>query len=126
MSQAFFTGAAAAGISWFINGKLLKIYKNKAVIYFGPAVEEVLKSGLPVLLDASIFLTHASFGFVEAVWEFKTYGSTKLAPLGAAFSHIFLGFAAQVIFNNLGILPAVAAASGIHILWNFFIMHKLK
>ncbi|MBM7855213.1 uncharacterized protein with PQ loop repeat [Desulfohalotomaculum tongense] len=125
VSQAFLAALAASGISWLLNGRLFNIYNHKAVIYLGPAVEELSKTGLAVLVGAPVMLTHTLFGAVEALWELKTYRRGAAAGFAALATHAFYGWLAQMVIDHSGIPAALAVVYAVHMLWNFWVMHKL-
>ena len=118
------SGLAAAGLCWLINGKLLNRFGNKAVIYFGPAVEELAKTGLAVLLAVPIIINHLLFGITEAIWELMNSRRGVRAAFYAAATHLFYGLITAAVFQYIGVLPALAAAYLIHMLWNYWVIQK--
>ncbi len=120
----FASGFLAAGVSWLINGMLIERFGNRAVIFFGPAVEELAKTGLAVLLNTSIIITHALFGTFEAAWELKLTRNGLRAAFYAQATHLFYGIISALAWHFLGFVPAVALAYILHMSWNYWIVHK--
>ncbi|MTI82116.1 MAG: hypothetical protein FH758_14845 [Firmicutes bacterium] len=124
VSQVFLSGLSAAFLSWLLNGRLLNVYKNKAVIYIGPVVEEASKTGMAVFTGAPVFLTHTVFGMLEAVWEVGSYRRGTAAGMAALATHATYGLITHYLMELYGVFFAMAMAVIIHVIWNYWIMHK--
>lgn len=117
-------GILAAVVSWVFNGKILTIFdNNKAVIFIGPAIEELLKTGLALVLAAPLIISHAVFGLVEAIWEFSIYKKGAVAGLLAVLSHLFYGFLTMMVAEKVRIVIALIVAYTAHMLWNYLVIH---
>lgn len=113
-------GLLAAGICWYLNGLMVDKFERWWVIIFGPGVEEILKTGLAIILSANILLTHAVFGVVEAVRDVSS-GQTSgiVAGIASLVGHCFFGYLAfwgYVRFQSF--TYAIFIPLTAHLLWN--------
>ncbi|MGF7184173.1 hypothetical protein GGQ84_000253 [Desulfitispora alkaliphila] len=122
--EFLFAGLTAAFFSYVINRWIVNDVGDRAIGNLVPLVEETLKTGLALLVGASIFYTHLVFGVIEALYDSTTAinkgGSAAIVSL---FSHIALGLIAQFAYNLTGVfLIAVIAAFVFHMAWNTWIV----
>jgi len=88
------------------------------IVLVAPALEEVVKTGLALLLGTDVFLTHMIFGCVELVTD--SLNDLNIWPgLVALVLHGMLGMATVWFLASGGVLAAVALAVLLHGLWNF-------
>ncbi len=126
---AAWAGLLAAAVSWLSNSIFVGLAAcGKAVVYLAPAVEESAKTGLAVLLGAPIWLTHLTFGFLEALWDITGGGKRGIyAGLAGLAGHLFFGLAAFFIFQATGFFwLALAGGYVLHLSWNAFVVFKLS
>ncbi len=117
--RGILSGLAAAAAAYFVNTYLTSRLGNRAVYTLSPAVEEILKSGLALLLAGDIFASHAVFGVLEAIHDYAASPdgiNARAAVMGAA-SHILFG-GVTVLLMRYGPGPAVFLAIVMHILYN--------
>lgn len=146
-------GAAAAAAAWIFNRLALKIFGPPVIIYIVPLVEELAKTGLAVLFNASIIMVHVSFGLIEGIYDFfYTVGEYKRscgikkanagtscqrslfnarktglsAGLVSLAGHLLYGLVTAWAFTQSGQI-AVGVAGGylVHMLWNLVVMRFL-
>lgn len=118
------TGIVAAGAAWVINRALVKIFGESSVVFMIPVSEELIKTGVSILLKASLAETHGVFGFIEAVHDVlfsRRYG--VLAGFMSIIAHGFFGFFTANVFNMTGRwLVAIPAAALLHMCWNYLMV----
>lgn len=122
---ALFSGLLAAGVAWLINGWAANAYGQRAVIFIGPGVEELLKTGLALLLGAPILLSHLTFGLAEAGWEVASYRRGTVAAVFALLSHGIYGWITEILAAT-GLLLALATSCALHMLWNHWVLQRSK
>lgn len=113
-------GLAAAGLSWLANGLAVGRVGRPWIVLFGPALEELLKSGIPLLLGVGILGAHVVFGVLEALRDLKGKWPGNLAAgVGSLTGHFVFGWLAATSYQVTGaFLPAVAVSLAAHVLWN--------
>jgi hypothetical protein len=117
-----FTGIFAGVLAIFFNKYVLTKGNYYKIVYWGPLVEELLKTILAILFGASIALSHAVFGIVEAVLDYKNT-KDKITSMVSFISHTFLGTVTKILYDNTGfLLPAILTAYLIHLIWNKLVM----
>lgn len=120
-------GLLAAVISYYLNGKALMFIGDNAVIYGAPAIEEISKTGLALLLGGNVLFSHIVFGMAEALYDVVRNRGVLSYTAGVAglVSHAVFGIItvyAWRIFD--GPLTGVVAAAVIHMLWNHMIIKR--
>jgi len=88
------------------------------IVFVAPVVEEVVKTGLALLLGADIFLTHMIFGAAELITD-SLNGLSIWPGLVAIVLHGMLGMATVWFLASAGVLMAVLLAVLLHVLWNY-------
>ncbi|GAW91663.1 hypothetical protein [Calderihabitans maritimus] len=113
-------GLLAAVLGWAANNALFQLQGKKAVEIFIPVIEETLKSSIAWLLGASLVLTHAVFGAVEALYDLHA-GRTgnRVAAVGSFLAHVLFGAITWMAKEKTGyLLVGIFAAVFVHLLWN--------
>lgn len=119
-------GLLAAYVSYFLNGRALKLLGEDAVTYGAPVIEETLKTGLAIAAGGGILFSHITFGLVEAAYDiFKNRGILQYtAGIAGLISHAVFGIITVYVWRFFGSpLVGVAIAIIIHMLWNHMIIH---
>lgn len=123
-------GFLAAFISYFLNGRALKLLGEDAVTCIAPVIEEVSKTGLAFFLGGNILFSHVAFGFAEALYDtLNNRGVLQYtAAITGLISHVVFGTITLYTWRSLGSLPAgIFFAIIIHMLWNHLIIRiKVK
>jgi hypothetical protein len=116
-------GTLAAGIAYLINRQVVRQLGPGAIGSVIPVVEEVLKTGLAIILGASILGAHLIFGVIEGAYDLITGGEHRAwAGVISVVSHFIFGLVTLTVSTNLGVLPAVAISITIHAGWNIIII----
>lgn len=113
-------GLMAAGFCWLLNGHLAGVFGRFWMVIPGPALEELLKTGISLLLGADILAGHLVFGAVEALRDLQG-GKTGdiLAAAASLAGHGFFGLLAATVYVKTGLLwVAVVLPLIAHFLWN--------
>lgn len=118
--MAYILAVLMAALAFLLNRAALGISGVKAVITWGPTLEEAVKTLPAYWLGADIFLTHVLFGAIEAAHDWLT--SRRRGAAAAFFSlagHSLFGAVTVVVLHFAG-SPALALAAGIaaHLAWN--------
>ncbi|MCF6097716.1 hypothetical protein L1766_12100 [Thermovorax subterraneus] len=121
-------GISSAFLAMEINTKLAKYSKRGAVTFGAPVVEEILKTSA-VVFGGSVFLSHLTFGTIEAIYDVAKKGGEKavVAGISAVLSHAILGLVTAFVwdvFKNL--CAGIFVACILHIGWNSWVMKILK
>lgn len=124
-SMAIISGLAAAGIAWLINGWAMTRYRQRAVVFIGPVVEELLKTGLALQFGAPILLSHLVFGLAEAGWEVVNYRRGPAAALFAISSHGIYGWITATLVA-VSVPLALLLSSALHMGWNYWVLQRSK
>jgi len=121
------SGGAAALVSYCINSRALKSKGEKVIIYWAPILEELLKTGFALVLRSNVFLSHVTFGAVEAVYDIWAQDSITayLAGLASFISHGVFGAITQHFIYQGHTFLGIATAVLIHIAWNYVVI-KMK
>lgn len=119
-----FAGFLSALTAWIFNVYLVKQGGDKAVVLIIPIVEEVLKTGASVLLDAPLVATHLTFGLIEGIHDYLTAKRWGLwAGLISIISHWIFGKTTAVAYDKTGLwLFGILAALILHVLWNYIMI----
>lgn len=129
LTSTISAGLSAALISYYVNAKALRAFGEKSITYGAPVFEEILKTGLAVLLGGYIIGSHVVFGSVEALYDLsKDRGASSIYACIVGFiSHAIFGIITVYVFRNTSvILWGVAAAAAVHMLWNYLVMTVSK
>lgn len=86
-----------------------------------PVIEELLKSVLALLFQASILLAHTVFGIVEAIVDARRSKRPSLAAVLAVATHILFGAITVLGWHYFNIYAGISASVLLHMLWNSFI-----
>ncbi|MDI6600706.1 MAG: hypothetical protein QME46_02860 [Thermoanaerobacteraceae bacterium] len=113
------SGLAASIIAYFLNTCLVRRFGGRFIYTVSTVVEEILKSGLAILLGGDIILSHGIFGVAEALNDYIALPdkiNARAAIVGAA-SHLLFG---AVTALAMGYRPglAVSCAIIIHSIYN--------
>ncbi|WP_028306555.1 hypothetical protein [Desulfitibacter alkalitolerans] len=115
-------GLMASLMAWVFDRYIFSKEGLKGVVFFGPFAEELFKTGLALIFNTSIILTHIVFGFAEAVMDYKNT-KKSLGAMVSLVSHTILGIITYGLFILLGsIYIALLIAAIVHISWNKFVM----
>ena len=123
------SGLLAALLSYYINSKALKIVGEEAITYWAPVLEELLKTGLALMLGGKVFLSHVTFGAVEALYDMrKNRGITAyLAGFASIVSHIVFGTITQYSIYYLdSVIFGVSISTLVHVVWNYTVVKLIK
>ncbi len=118
--MAYVLAALMAALSFLLNRVALRYAGAKAVVTWGPALEEAAKTVPALYLGADVLLTHALFGAIEAVYDWRT--SPANGPAAALLSvagHTLFGALTMAALHFTG-SPLLALGAGVaaHIAWN--------
>lgn len=119
--------AAALAASYVTNKALLRLLREKAVVYGAPLFEELLKTLPAYFLNRPLLHVHFLFGLGEAVYDFLSSRKEtgRWAALVSLISHsVFGGLTYLVLKLTATIYPALAGAVLAHCAWNYIIMKK--
>ena len=111
----------AAGLSWLINGFIMRL-GPRGLIYLAPAAEEVAKTGLALALGACVPAAHIFFGLLESLWD---GAGKKNIPAGvsALLGHTVFGLITYYVFIFSGEpAPAMICAYFAHAGWNSLVL----
>ncbi len=112
---------SSAGLCWLINGFIIRLGRP-GVVYLAPAAEEFAKTGLALVLGASIPATHIFFGLLEGLWD---GAGKKDLPAGftALLEHTVFGLVTYFIYRHTGfIVVALISAYVVHAGWNLMVL----
>ena len=123
--MAYVAACLIAPLCFLVNKGLLKYLGPRVVYTWGPAVEETAKTLLPWLVGGDILVTHMTFGLLEGVYDcFTANVHPGRAAVGSLAGHTLFGFITSALLWQTGLLvPALAAAIAIHMLWNRAALH---
>ncbi|AIS53426.1 hypothetical protein TKV_c22990 [Thermoanaerobacter kivui] len=113
------SGIGGVVLAYFLNRIAVNKYKEKAIIYFVPIIEEACKT-LAGYITSSIILSHIIFGIAEAVNDYKrsSYKINLKAAVLSILSHTFFGWISYYLVLHTNIFFAIAVASLVHGFWN--------
>lgn len=117
-------GLLAAAVSWAGNRAALKLIGTKVIIISAPLLEELAKSGISILLNTSLVLTHGVFGIVEGLYDAWGSGFRGIKAGIISFSgHFFYGYVTYLVLSKYDLFfAAVLAGYLVHTLWNIAVM----
>lgn len=129
MITGFIAGILAAIFCLFFNSFLYKLYKDKAVIYEAPFLEEFIKTYTAVLFRGDILFSHLGFGVIEGIFDFLKDEKGKMNRTAAYFavlSHMFFGIIVYyAVKSGYPVFAGFLISSFFHLLWNIFI-YRMK
>jgi len=114
-------GLTASLMGFIISSALLKSMGNRALVFYIPAVEELLKTLGAVIFGASVVPVHLVFGMVEGLYDLYSSPPDRsfTAFVLSIASHTLLGTAAWLVLRVSGsVFAAVLASTALHSLWN--------
>lgn len=117
-------GMTAAGISWVLNVHLVNKNGESAIIWLIPFGEEIIKTGVSVLLNASVPAVHVVFGFIEALHDFivSPVWRTQAAILSILIHWAFGQITLKLFhYTNVWVVSVIFTGM-LHVLWNFLII----
>ena len=123
--MVFLLSLTALVLSYLINKRMLRLFRENAVIFGAPVFEELFKTLPAYFLNRSVLHVHLLFGLGEALYDFFTgkRESGRWAAWASLISHSLFGVITYWILDRNGkIFPALAAAILSHCAWNFTIM----
>lgn len=119
-------GLLAAGVAWILNTSVAGL-GNPRLLLILPAAEEFCKTYAAVWLGGSVWLSHLTFGGVEAGYDL-TKGARENVSAAAIsiLGHAVFGGLTYWGYRLTGSwLTAAAAAAVVHIGWNFLVLRVL-
>lgn len=114
----------ASASAYVINRWGIKRFGFAEVVWIGPAIEELGKTGIAVVLGAMVLPVHVCFGITEGIFDLRRgTGQSGAAAIVSVVGHGVFGYIAiwgHEFFLNWwgGILLAVIA----HIFWNSYVI----
>ncbi|KJS85668.1 MAG: hypothetical protein JM58_07995 [Peptococcaceae bacterium BICA1-8] len=122
---AFFAGLLAAFVAWIFNRYVVNRWGDLAVAYIVPIAEEILKTFIAIILGASIFYAHFSFGVIEAIWDMKANTKGFRPAILSLLTHSFFGLITIYTFQLTGLLIlGIIISTTTHIIWNSYIIRR--
>ncbi len=120
-------GLLAAALSWAGNRAALKLIGTKVIVVSAPLLEELAKSGISVLLNTSLVLTHGVFGIVEGLYDAWGSGFQGIkAGIISFLGHLLYGYVTYLVLLKYNLFFAsVLAGYLVHMLWNIAVMKFL-
>jgi hypothetical protein len=120
--------AIASGMAYVANRYLVSRLGTIALITLVPPLEELLKTGATILLQASIWWVHLGFGLLEAAVNLGRNPRSLpevgfLAAIGSIVGHAAFGVITLWGQSRSGHwLGGLALGSGLHLLWNMWVV----
>jgi hypothetical protein len=114
----------AAGVAFVINRGGIRRFGIAEVVWIGPIMEELGKTGIAVVFGASLVPVHAFFGLLEAMLDLWTgtahrYAAAFISVVGhSAFGYITMW--SYEFFSNWwgGVIAGIVA----HVFWNSYVI----
>lgn len=118
--MAYVLAVLMAALSFLLNRAALRFAGAKAVVTWGPALEEAAKTAPAVWLGADVLLTHALFGVVEAGYDLRTSPANgpAAALLSVAGHTLFGALTVAALYLTGSLALALGAGVAAHIAWN--------
>ena len=121
--MAYVIASLMAALSFLLNRAALRYIGVNSVVTYGPVMEEGAKTLLAYWLGADIFLTHVTFGVIEAIYDMVTARYKVVAALLSIAGHSLFGFTTSVVLVVTGyVVFSLAAAIAIHLAWNITVI----
>lgn len=114
----------AAGAAFLINRGGIRKFGIAEVVWIGPVIEELGKTGIAMILGASIVPAHAFFGVLEAIWDLWAGTANRYtAAFISIFGHSVFGYVTMwgyAYFSSWwgGVITGIAA----HVFWNSYVV----
>lgn len=121
---AILAGLLAAVASWLANGQIADRFGPRGIVYLVPAVEELSKTLLALAFNSSVFLSHAVFGTVEAVYDTLVTRKTGVwAGLASYLGHMAFGLITLGLYRLSGYaLIGLTGGYLAHLTWNWLVL----
>lgn len=122
----------AAGLAYALNRWAYGRLGVSVILLVGPVAEELLKTGLAVMLSAALWPVHFGFGFLEAVsdlWQRprKLPQIGYIAALGSLVGHGAFGAVTLWAWSTTDSLAwGLIAGIGLHLLWNMWVVQLVR
>ena len=126
--QTLFAVLLASIAAYLTNRFLVSHLGNWSTITVVPILEELFKTGIGVLLSASLWWVHIGFGALEAIFDILQRPRSLpmvgyLAAWCSVIGHGAFGVVTIWGWLNTGKLAwGIALGSGLHLLWNVWIV----
>ena len=119
MIKLIVSALTAAGLALAAN-LALKRTGTRSITFFGPVLEESLKTGAAFFYGVSVPGTHLLFGVLESLADFAWGGRRKLAAaLSGVVAHTVFGLVAYFLIKaGLPGYTAVLGSIAVHMAWN--------
>jgi hypothetical protein len=119
-------GAAllATAFSYVVNRWGITRFGLAEVMWVGPVMEEVAKTGMAWILDTAVWPVHLYFGTMEGLLDIRTGASHRYgAALVSLAGHSIFGYATlwgTRAFSSIAV--GMMLGIGIHVLWNSYVI----
>lgn len=119
LSKTILAAVTAAGLALAANLALRRA-GTRGIAYFGPVLEEGIKTGSALFFNVSVPGTHILFGILEAAGDYAWGGRQKvLAALCGVAAHTIFGLVTYFLMNaGLPVYTAVLGSIAAHMAWN--------
>ncbi|NPV26911.1 MAG: hypothetical protein HPY81_05515 [Firmicutes bacterium] len=123
--KGLLAGLLAAGMAWVVNSWVAN-QGNPRLLIILPFVEELLKTYVAVLFGGSVWLSHFTFGSVEAVYDLAKHARENVSASVISFlGHAGFGFLTVLVYVVTGEwLVAVLSSAMVHTAWNYLVLHE--
>ncbi|MCL6610444.1 MAG: hypothetical protein K6T66_02765 [Peptococcaceae bacterium] len=93
---------------------------TRGITYFGPVLEEAIKTGSALFFNVSVPGTHILFGVLEAAGDYTWGGRQRItAALCGIAAHTIFGLTTYLITSaGYPVYTAVTASIAVHAAWN--------
>jgi len=122
--MAYLVACLMAALSFLLNRMMVGYVGFRVAITYSAIIEELSKSLPAFILGADMLVTHATFGLIEAGYDWQTSKNHRVTA--AAFSllgHSFFGLVTIASLDATGsIVSALVAGILVHLVWNVTIM----
>lgn len=110
---------SAAGLALAVNLALRRA-GTRGIVFFGPVLEEGIKTGSALIFNVSVPGTHILFGILEAAGDYAWGGRQRvLAALCGVAAHTAFGLVTYFLMSaGLPVYTSVLGAIGAHVAWN--------
>lgn len=114
----------AAGFAFVSNRWGIKKFGFAEVVWIGPVMEELGKTGIAIIIGAGVVAVHVVFGIIEALFDIwadtpRRYAAALISIAGhSAFGYITIG--GYTFFASWwgGVLAGIVA----HVFWNSYVI----
>ncbi|MGI6092223.1 MAG: hypothetical protein GX348_04795 [Veillonellaceae bacterium] len=121
--MAYIIACLMASLSFLLNRVLLKYIGNLTIITASPVVEESAKTLLSFYLGADIIATHAAFGVLEAIYDWRNAEFKSKAAAFSIIGHSLFGLLTVGILHlSTSIWLGLAGGIVAHLMWNFTVI----